>query len=81
VTVEDNRELWTSAREEYALLRSATPKGNEGDYLIIHKKTMTALIIEDETENLQVIKNMLASGVEIWDEPPKGRCAPKAPSA
>ncbi|NLF02664.1 MAG: hypothetical protein GX601_16985 [Anaerolineales bacterium] len=40
------------------------------DYTIVHKKTRTALIIEDEDDAAEVVQKMLEAGVEVWDTLP-----------
>ena len=69
MSTNEHKDLWTTGLAEYALLR---PNQEAGviDYTIVHKKTRTALIIEDEDDAAEVVQKMLEAGVEVWDTLP-----------
>ena len=72
-SLNDYQYLWESDLDEYALVAMKSDDSETDEYLIIHKETSTALIIENESIGEQVIERMLGAGVEVieFEELPK----------
>jgi hypothetical protein len=58
--------LWEGSEPSWGLLwRNASRPGEEPEYSIVNMETKILLIIEDDEAAEQVVKKMLACGVEI----------------
>lgn len=64
-TLDAHRELWTTDKDKYVLVRLEAASGGTSECIIFNKVDHTTWLIEDEDIVQAVIKRMAEAGVPI----------------